>query len=233
MAIGGIKAIGGAYQRSEAPKLPKKQAINFELGTAQKAPKGNAPQKEASSQEVVEKDSKADAPQKEIKGRDAKADVARKEVESWSSVIELPSQKEVKARDAKADVARKEVESWSSIIDIPQKEASQKEVVGWSPIIAVPQREAAFEPFLNDAQDSKEADERSSKEAVKQAVDKINKNANSSKAVFGIHEATNRVTIKIVDRDTDKVIKELPPEKTLDMIAKVWELAGLMIDERG
>jgi flagellar protein FlaG len=28
------------------------------------------------------------------------------------------------------------------------------------------------------------------------------------------------------------VIKELPPEKTLDMIAKVWELAGLMVDEK-
>jgi flagellar protein FlaG len=38
--------------------------------------------------------------------------------------------------------------------------------------------------------------------------------------------------IKIVDRDSKKVIKELPPEKTLDMIAKVWELAGLLVDEK-
>ncbi|MBE5874939.1 MAG: flagellar protein FlaG, partial [Lachnospiraceae bacterium] len=40
------------------------------------------------------------------------------------------------------------------------------------------------------------------------------------------------VTIKIVDRTTKEVIKELPPEKTLDMIAKVWELAGIMVDEK-
>ena len=53
-----------------------------------------------------------------------------------------------------------------------------------------------------------------------------------SEAVFGIHEATNRVTIKIIDKDTKKVIKELPPEKTLDMIAKVWELAGILVDEK-
>ena len=50
--------------------------------------------------------------------------------------------------------------------------------------------------------------------------------------MFGIHEGTNRVTIKIVDKDTKKVLKEFPPEKTLDMIEKVWEMAGLMVDEK-
>jgi len=55
---------------------------------------------------------------------------------------------------------------------------------------------------------------------------------NNSEAVFGIHEDTNRVTIKIVDKTSKKVIKELPPEKTLDMIAKAWELAGLLVDEK-
>ncbi len=67
---------------------------------------------------------------------------------------------------------------------------------------------------------------------IKKAVEDINKKANNSEAIFGIHEETNRVTIKIVDKDTKKVIKELPPEKTLDMIARVWELAGLMVDEK-
>jgi flagellar protein FlaG len=67
---------------------------------------------------------------------------------------------------------------------------------------------------------------------IKKAVEDINKKANNSEAIFGIHEATNRVTIKIVDKETKKVIKELPPEKTLDMIAKVWELAGLLVDEK-
>ena len=35
------------------------------------------------------------------------------------------------------------------------------------------------------------------------------------------------LTIKLVDKDTKEVIKELPPEKTLDMIAKVWDMAGI------
>lgn len=72
-----------------------------------------------------------------------------------------------------------------------------------------------------------------SNEQLKRAVEKLNKNMlTHSEAVFGIHEGTNRVTIKIVDKETKEVLKELPPEKTLDMIAKVWEMAGILVDER-
>lgn len=71
-----------------------------------------------------------------------------------------------------------------------------------------------------------------SNEKIKKAVEELNKKMTNSEAVFGIHDKTNRVTIKIVDRDTKKVIKEYPPEKTLDMIAKAWELAGIMVDEK-
>lgn len=69
---------------------------------------------------------------------------------------------------------------------------------------------------------------------IRKAVEDINKSAikEQSEAIFGIHEATNRVTIKIVDKKSKDVLKEYPAEKTLDMIAKVWEMAGLMVDEK-
>lgn len=69
-------------------------------------------------------------------------------------------------------------------------------------------------------------------EQIKKAVEQLNRKLSNAEAVFGIHDDTHRVTIKLVDKDTKEVIKELPPEKTLDMIAKVWELAGILIDER-
>ncbi len=70
-------------------------------------------------------------------------------------------------------------------------------------------------------------------EEIKKAVEEINKKMIShSEAIFGIHDKTNRVTIKIVDKETKEVIKELPPEKTLDMLARVWEMAGILIDEK-
>ena len=71
-----------------------------------------------------------------------------------------------------------------------------------------------------------------SNEQIKQTIDGMRKKMNNSEVQFGIHEGTKRVTIKIIDKNTKEVIKELPPEKTLDMIAKAWELAGILVDEK-
>ncbi len=67
---------------------------------------------------------------------------------------------------------------------------------------------------------------------LRNAVNDLNKQMKNSEAIFGIHEKTNRVTIKIVDKSTKEVIREFPPEETLDMIAKVWEVAGILVDEK-
>lgn len=71
-------------------------------------------------------------------------------------------------------------------------------------------------------------------EQLKKMIAEMNKKINKSneEAVFGVHEETNRIMIKIQDKDTKEVIKEFPPEKTLDMIAKLWEMAGILVDER-
>ena len=69
-------------------------------------------------------------------------------------------------------------------------------------------------------------------ENLKKAVEQINQKMSDSEAVFGIHEKTNRITIKLVDKKTKEVIREFPPEETLDMIAKAWELAGILVDEK-
>lgn len=53
-----------------------------------------------------------------------------------------------------------------------------------------------------------------------------------SDAKFGIHDKTNRIIIKLVDRETQEVIKEIPPERTLDLLAKRMELAGVLFDEK-
>ncbi len=71
-----------------------------------------------------------------------------------------------------------------------------------------------------------------SNETLHKAIEKINKQMTNSEAIYGFHDKTNRVTIKIIDKETKEVIKELPPEKTLDLIAKAWELAGILVDEK-
>lgn len=69
--------------------------------------------------------------------------------------------------------------------------------------------------------------------ATMKDVNEINKLINrNTVAEFGYNEPTNRITIKIKDKETDEVIKEIPSEKALEMLAKVWELAGILVDEK-
>ena len=85
-----------------------------------------------------------------------------------------------------------------------------------------------------DQEDTDPSQEKDAKQGtqLKKAVNDLNKQMKNSEAIFGIHDKTNRVTIKIIDKTTKEVIKEYPPEETLDMIAKVWEIAGILVDEK-
>jgi uncharacterized FlaG/YvyC family protein len=47
-----------------------------------------------------------------------------------------------------------------------------------------------------------------------------------------VHAVTKTMMYKIRDTKTNEVIAEYPPKKIQDMIAKMWELAGLFIDQK-
>ncbi|OLS03782.1 flagellar protein FlaG [Tissierella creatinophila] len=50
---------------------------------------------------------------------------------------------------------------------------------------------------------------------------------------FKMHERTGRMMVKLIDKETDEIIKEIPPEKILDLVASIWDLVGILVDERG
>lgn len=80
------------------------------------------------------------------------------------------------------------------------------------------------------AAEQKEINEKYIKEEIARANNFLKRH--NIRCVFDYHEETNRITIKVMDGDTKEVLREIPPEKTLDAIRKMWELAGLLIDER-
>lgn len=47
-----------------------------------------------------------------------------------------------------------------------------------------------------------------------------------------IHEKTHDIMVKVLNKDTGELIREIPPEKTLDLVAKMMEIAGILIDEK-
>ncbi|MBE5967373.1 MAG: flagellar protein FlaG [Lachnospiraceae bacterium] len=73
-----------------------------------------------------------------------------------------------------------------------------------------------------------------SEEQLKNAIDKANNQMkpHRTRFEFAYHEETKRVSIKVFDKDTSEVIREIPPEQALDMLEKLWEIAGFLVDER-
>ena len=48
---------------------------------------------------------------------------------------------------------------------------------------------------------------------------------------FSINRELNQVVVKVIDRQTDKVIKELPSEELQRLHVRIREAIGLLIDE--
>jgi uncharacterized FlaG/YvyC family protein len=53
-----------------------------------------------------------------------------------------------------------------------------------------------------------------------------------TKLDYQVHEATGQLVISLVNVDTQEIIREIPPERTLDALAQMWARAGLFVDER-
>lgn len=72
------------------------------------------------------------------------------------------------------------------------------------------------------------------REAMEESAKALNKTLEyiNTRLSFQIHEETDRLMARIIDVKTLEVIKEMPPEEFLDLIARIREMVGLLIDER-
>ena len=73
-----------------------------------------------------------------------------------------------------------------------------------------------------------------SREELDKKVEQLNKAAEAldRKLQFKIHDETHRIMVKILHKDTQEVIAEYPPQKILDVLAKIDEEMGLLVDTR-
>lgn len=72
------------------------------------------------------------------------------------------------------------------------------------------------------------------KKELTDAIEKANEfmRQKKTRCEFSYIETVKRVSITVFDNDTQKVIKEIPPEESLKAIEKIWEIAGLIVDEK-
>lgn len=49
---------------------------------------------------------------------------------------------------------------------------------------------------------------------------------------FSMHEASGRTMIKVVEKDTGDLIRQIPPEEVLELIARMGDVLGILFDKR-
>jgi len=76
--------------------------------------------------------------------------------------------------------------------------------------------------------------ERTHMEELEDAVGKLNATAQTFNIGlrFLIHEESERIMVQVIDRTDNEVIREIPPEKVLNVVAQIQNIIGLFIDTR-
>lgn len=72
------------------------------------------------------------------------------------------------------------------------------------------------------------------KAKVQEAVSKMNEmlDVNDSTSKFLYHEGLERYYVTVVDRQTEEVVKEIPPKRLLDAFYEMQKMLGMVVDEK-
>src|SRR5690606_23479915 len=78
-----------------------------------------------------------------------------------------------------------------------------------------------------------EAEEKITMEQLEKVVNKANEHIMgvNTQLQYRIHEGTDRIMVRLIDTESQDVIREIPPEKMLDLVAEIWKRVGLVVDK--
>jgi len=81
--------------------------------------------------------------------------------------------------------------------------------------------------------------EKKSKEEIKIELQKVVKELNeamnplNTDLTFKFNDKVDELTVLVVDKKNDKVIREFPPKEALKLMEKMRELVGMLFDKKG
>ena len=110
----------------------------------------------------------------------------------------------------------------------PVDEVSESMIVSEAPPVKGP-RPADEKPSVRAAD---EGDEEMTPSAVEDVAQKMNQVAavfNASLS-FSVDKPTGRTIIRVINKETDEVIRQIPPEEALRLIHKMRDVMGMLLD---
>lgn len=122
----------------------------------------------------------------------------------------------------------------------PQLPSRRDDAIEAQPVRAIPGSEASSENKAStEEQNEKVRSDRRQhlreKNLSQETLDEISRDLETLHAVglnFTRHDETGRTMVRITNRDTDEVIREIPAKEVLDLAAKIEEMVGIIFDEK-
>ncbi len=87
-------------------------------------------------------------------------------------------------------------------------------------------KKANTENVALQSEDVTRADAEAMVDALKELTETL-----QTKLNFSVDEGTNDIVVKVIDRDTDTVIKQIPPESMLELQEKMQDLTGFLLSD--
>lgn len=81
----------------------------------------------------------------------------------------------------------------------------------------------------------KPADEMTvAEQAIVKAIEKANKALEGvqTRLEYSVHKPSGTIMVKVLNKDTNRVIREIPPKKILDLVSALEHIYGVIIDEK-
>jgi flagellar protein FlaG len=72
-----------------------------------------------------------------------------------------------------------------------------------------------------------------SREEIADVVDRLNSGVRDmhERLNFSFHEKTQRVVVKIINTDTNEVIREIPAREAIKLLEHIQDFLGMIVDE--
>lgn len=103
-----------------------------------------------------------------------------------------------------------------------------KRVNGWEHLPAHPAGNRQAIPHPGEAQEEAGGD----RERLQQAVTTANQlvSEHMRRLSFDLHEESDRMVVRVIDLDTNEVIRQIPPEQVLASLVELRKFIGLLLD---
>jgi len=81
-------------------------------------------------------------------------------------------------------------------------------------------------------EEPKEVDQQKMEAVASEIADKMNKVASvfNTSLSFSVDKPTGKAIIKVMDTDTDEIIRQIPPKEVLKLIGRMRNVMGMLLD---